>query len=49
MRRNSICYVENPRLGASGVKNDAQNLIGLLIFSGVILKLPHKIVFELIG
>ena len=49
MRGNSAaCYVEKPRPGASGVKTDARISLKL-IFSGVILKLPHKIVLELIG
>ena len=49
MRGNSAaCYVEKPRLGASGAKMTPENLIKINFQRGS-LKLPHKIVFELMG
>ena len=35
-------------LGGFGAKNDAKNLM-VMPFLAAILKLPHKIIFELIG
>ena len=49
MRGNSAaCYVEKPRLGASGVKMTPENDIEINFQRGN-LQLPHEIVFELIG
>ena len=39
---SASCYVEIPRLGDLGLKNDAKKNSWELLFSGVILKLPHK-------
>ena len=46
IRGNSAAYyVEKPRLGASGEKR-RQKISSKLIFSGLILKLPDKIVLN---